>query len=217
MIPSAGVEPVTLIAWSDYLCPWCYNASVRLHRLEDEFEGRVRVEWRSYLLRPNPSSRRDPERFRAYTESWLRPAAEEDSGSFQVWASDAGPPSHSVPAHQAAKAAAGHGEAAFRRMHERLLHAYFAESRDISHPDTLRELWAEAELPEDGFDRLEEPALLERILDEHAEALEGGATGVPAVRMHGNDAIIVGAHPLELYRRWVRRALLAREEGVETG
>ena len=28
---------MTLIAWSDYLCPWCFNAAVRLHRIEEEF------------------------------------------------------------------------------------------------------------------------------------------------------------------------------------
>lgn len=213
MLVFRAVEPVTLVAWSDYLCPWCYNASLRLHRLEEEFEGLVRLEWRSYLLRPNPSARRDLERFRAYTRSWLRPAAEEDSGSFQVWQSDDGPPTHSVPAHQVAKAAARLGEEAFRHIHSRLLSAYFTENRDISDPDTLRELWLEAGLPDAGFAEREDPVLLERILDEHAEALDGGATGVPAVRMQGNDAIVVGAHPLELYRRWVRRTLAAREAG----
>ena len=76
-----------------------------------------------------------------------------------------------------------------------------------------RYLWLEAGLPDAGFAEREDPVLLERILDEHAEALDGGATGVPAVRMQGNDAIVVGAHPLELYRRWVRRTLAAREAG----
>jgi len=204
------VEAVTLIAWSDYLCPWCYNASVRLHRLEEEFPGRVRVEWRSFLLRPNPTARRDLERFRTYTSSWLRPAQEPDSGSFQPWRSEVGPPTHSVPAHQVAKAAGQLGEEAFRWMHDRLLRAYFAENRDISDAATLRELWVEGGLAEAGFARREDPALLERILDEHAEAIEGGATGVPAVRLQGNDAIVVGAQPLELYRRWVRRALEGR-------
>jgi predicted DsbA family dithiol-disulfide isomerase len=207
------VEPLTLIAWSDYLCPWCFNASVRLHQLEDEFEGQVCLEWRSYLLRPNPSAHRDLERFRAYTRSWERPAAEPHSGRFQVWQGEQGPPSHSVPAHQVAKAAARQGDEAFRRMHDRLLHAYFSENLDISDAETLRGLWAEVGLDEQGFAEREDPVLLERILDEHAEAIDGGATGVPAVRMAGNDAIIVGAHPLELYRRWVSRALASRERG----
>ena len=41
------------VAWSDYLCPWCANASLRLHRIEDEFPE-IEIEWRSYLLRPAP-------------------------------------------------------------------------------------------------------------------------------------------------------------------
>jgi predicted DsbA family dithiol-disulfide isomerase len=206
------VEPVTLLAWSDYLCPWCYNASVRLQRLESEFEGALRVEWRSYLLRPTPSGRRDLERFRAYSQTWLRPAAEPDAGHFRPWSTQVGPPTHSVPAHQVAKAAARLGDVAFRRMHARLLEAYFAENRDISDAATLEALWLEAELPPAAFGSRDDPALLERILDEHHEALEAGATGVPALRLADNPAIVVGAHPLELYRRWVQRVLAARRE-----
>lgn len=202
-----AVQRVTLIAWSDYLCPWCYNASMRLHRVEQEFAPEVRVEWRSYLLRPNPNRSLDRERFRAYTRSWRRPAAEPDGGVFREWSSDEGPPSHSVPAHQVAKAAAEVSDAAFRLVHERLLRAYFSENRDISDAETLRELWLELGLPEADFARRQDPALLQRILDEHAAALEAGATGVPAVQLKGNDAIIVGAQPLELYRRWITRSL----------
>jgi predicted DsbA family dithiol-disulfide isomerase len=203
------VEAVQLIAWSDYLCPWCYNLAVRLRRVEEEYGGAVRVEWRSYLLRPTPAPGRDLEKFRAYTRSWLRPGAEEDGGEFRPWQGEAGPPSHSIPPHQVAKAAALLGEDAFRSVHERLLHAYFAENLDITEDATLRRLWLELGLPEEAFARREDPELLERIRAEHRQALDGGATGVPAVRLRGNDAIIVGAHPIELYRRWVRRTLEA--------
>lgn len=199
------MSEVHLIVWSDYLCPWCYNATVRLARLEREFGDAVRVDWRSYLLRPRPAPERDLERFRAYTRSWLRPAAESDSGQFRVWQGDAGPPSHSLPAQRVAKAAARLGADAFRALHPRLLRAYFADSRDISDPDTLRELWCEAGLAGSAFEAWEDPAILDAVLREHAAALEAGVTGVPAVQLAGSDIVIVGAHPLELYRRWVRR------------
>jgi predicted DsbA family dithiol-disulfide isomerase len=121
-----------------------------------------------------------------------------------------------VPPHQLAKAAARYGEEAFRRMHDRLLRAYFGENRDISDTQTLRSIWGEVGLPEEGFAQREDPALLEQILDEHSAALEAGASGVPAVQLAGNPAIVVGAHPLELYRRWLRRILAASDEpGVE--
>lgn len=170
----------------------------------------MRVEWRAFLLRSRPRPAPDLEKFRAYTRSWLRPAAEPDSGTFRVWDGDAGPPSHSVPPHLAAKAAAQLGNEAFRRVHELLLHAYFAQSRDVTEAQTLRALWREAELPEEEFRRTEDPALLREILREHEEALAAGATGVPAVRLADGDAVIVGAHPLELYRRWVERTRAAR-------
>src|SRR5262249_3695061 len=83
--------PVRLIVNSDYLCPWCYLAAVRLHRVAEEFGDRVVIEWRSYLLRPYPDATRTLEKFRAYTRSWERPAAEPDAPVFRVWESDAGP------------------------------------------------------------------------------------------------------------------------------
>ena len=46
--------PARLTVWSDYLCPWCFNAAVRLEKIEEEFAGDVEIEWRTYLLRPHP-------------------------------------------------------------------------------------------------------------------------------------------------------------------
>ena len=48
------MSPVNLIVYSDYLCPWCYNAAVRLRRLEGELGADLHLEWRSFLLRPRP-------------------------------------------------------------------------------------------------------------------------------------------------------------------
>jgi predicted DsbA family dithiol-disulfide isomerase len=199
------VDPVHLIVYSDYLCPWCYNAAVRMRRLEEDFGDALRIEWRSFLLRPKPRAGRDLEKFRAYTQSWQRPGEQDDAGEFCPWRGDAGPPTHSVPPHQVAKAAARLGDAAFRRMHERLLRAYFSESRDVTDPETLRELWVDAQLPEAAFGSWKDPQLLGQVHDEHREALEVGVSGVPAVRMVGIDAVVLGAQPLETYRRWVER------------
>lgn len=198
---------IRFIAYSDYLCPWCYNASLRLDRLARDFEGRIEVEYRSFLLRPQAAEKRDLERFRAYARSWMRPGGEEDGGYFNLWETEEPPPTHSVPAHQVAKAAALLGPEAFERMHRRLLRAYFTENRDISSPVRLRELWAELGLPPEGFERYRDPAILERIVAEHSAAIACGASGVPAVRLEGVDAVITGAQPYEIYQRWAGRAL----------
>ncbi len=159
------------------------------------------------MLRPYPDKQRGLEKFRRYTQSWMRPASEEDGGTFRVWEGDAGPPTHSIPPHLVAKAAASIHQDAFERVHERLLHAYFAESRDVTDPATLREIWEDAELDPAEFERAHDPALLKEVAQQHSAAIEAGVTGVPAVQLAGQDVVITGAHPRELYRRWARRAL----------
>jgi predicted DsbA family dithiol-disulfide isomerase len=201
------VPRVKLLVYSDYLCPWCYNAALRMRRLQEQFGASLEIAWRSYLLRPRPDPGRSLEAFRAYTRSWRRPAADPDAPEFRVWEGEAGPPSHSVPPHVAAKAAASLGPEAFDRIHERLLRAYFAENRDVTEASTLREIWREAGLPDADFARTEDPAFLRSTLAEHEEALELGITGVPTVRLDGQPAFIIGAHPYELYERWIQRAL----------
>lgn len=191
---------------------------MRWRQIEQEYGDRVEIEWKSFLLRPTPPASgepRDLERFRAYTRSWERPNGEPDSGDFRVWASDEGPPSHSVPAHQLSKHGVKHGRAAWDRLHERLLSAYFTENRDISSESVLRACWLEAGLPEADFEGWNDDAYTREIVAEHQEALSMGATGVPAARLEGNDAMIVGAHPIELYRRWVDKTLERLAEGAD--
>jgi len=199
-----------LVAYSDYLCPWCFNASLRLRRLQEEDPGVV-ISWKSFLLRPQ-SKQRDLERFRRYTESWSRPGAESDAGRFQPWRGSASPPASSLPPQVAAKAAAHHGGAAFARFHERLFEAYFGESRDISDRGTLRDLWREAGLPDSGFAEVDASDLRQRVLAEDREARDLGATGVPAIRLADADVVVTGALPLDTYRRWVERTRARRAE-----
>jgi predicted DsbA family dithiol-disulfide isomerase len=96
-------------------------------------------------------------------------------------------------------------------MHERLLRAYFEESRDISREPVLRELWQDVGLPAAAFAAAADPALLRETIDDHNQAVELGMTGVPALRVAGSDAFVMGAQPLEVYRRWVARLRAQRE------
>lgn len=92
-------------------------------------------------------------------------------------------------------------------MHERLLHAYFAESRDITDRATLEAIWTECSLPAAEFSRVDDPRWLDETLREHDEAVRIGVNGVPAIRVDGDDAFVTGAYPVEMYRRWARRLL----------
>lgn len=44
---------VRLDVFSDYLCPWCYNAAVRLSEVEEEYGDRIRVHWRAFPIIPD--------------------------------------------------------------------------------------------------------------------------------------------------------------------
>ena len=204
-----NARSIRVVAYSDYLCPWCFNATVRLRRLQAELGDELEIAWKSYFLRPEPSKGRSLEKFRAYTQSWLRPAAETDSGTFRVWDSEAGPPSHSIPPHLVARAAGELGHEAFDAMHERLFRAYFAESRDVTDRETLRALWHECGLPDAAFDRSDAPEIRDAVMADHREALELGVHGVPAVRIEPNPIATVGAHSIDVYRRWFLKRLAA--------
>ena len=207
------MSALRVVVYSDFLCPWCWNAATRLAAVQARLGDAVELVWRSFLLRPDPRER-TPEalaRFRAYTSGWQAVARDEPRAAFRPWQGDAGPPTHSLPPHRVAKAAAELGREAERRMRERLFRAYFAESRDITEPATLRVLWRELELPEAAFSRSEDPALTRRIVSEHEEAVRLGASGVPAVRLDAQDFVLVGAQPEATYLRWFRRALEAVE------
>jgi predicted DsbA family dithiol-disulfide isomerase len=194
-----------LIAYSDYLCPWCLVAAVRLRKLQQEVDG-VEVEWRSFLLRPEPPSYpRNFEEFRRYTQSWQKPAAEEPDAGFVPWSSDEGPPTWSVPPHRVAKAAARIDRAAGEALHDSLFDAYFRRSRDITDDRVLLDLWRRAGLDPARFDEREDPELLRLIGEDYEEALAHGASGAPAVRMDGAWGVLMGAQPLAVYRRWVEK------------
>jgi predicted DsbA family dithiol-disulfide isomerase len=157
-------------------------------------------------LRPQPPQRRrDLAEFRRYTQSWQRPAAEEPEAGFVPWASDEGPPSWSVPPHRVAKAAARIDAAAGEAMHDALFDAYFRRSRDITDDRVLQDLWSGVGLDPARFVERDDPELSRRIGAEFEEALANGANGAPAVRMDGAWGVLLGAQPIEVYRRWIEK------------
>ena len=122
-----------------------------------------------------------------------------------MWSTEEGPPSHSIPPHLVAKAATRVEPEAFERIHNRLFEAYFSENRDITATRVLKDLWEEVGLEIEAFEKTEDPELLREVFAQHNEAIEHGATGVPAVHMDGGFGVIVGAEPIETYRRWIAR------------
>lgn len=139
-----------IVAYSDYVCPWCYIGHARIERLAREFP--VSVEWRPFELHPEtPRSgghlsgrlgSRD--RARAYMEN-LRSLAVESDIPLQP------PPlvANSHRALEAAEFAREHG--GFDAYHSALFRAYFAESRDIGDVDVLCDVARDAGVDDQGL------------------------------------------------------------------
>jgi predicted DsbA family dithiol-disulfide isomerase len=186
---------------------------VRLADLADELGDRITLEWRSFLLRPEPEDR-PVEAFRRYTEKWARPASLEPRARFNTWSGDQSPPSHSLPSSVAGKVAESFGPAAERAFHERLFPAYFSENRTISDRGVLLDVAAEAGLDPAEFDRRwarDEDELTRAVWRDYATAVQSGIQGVPAVVVN-RRWLIPGAVDVEEYRRAVAHA---REHPVE--
>ncbi len=185
---------------------------MRLCRIEEEYAGIVEVTWKSFLLRPFPEPR-DLEKFRAYTKSWKAPAGQPDGGRFRQWQSDASPPSHSVPANVAVKAAAHQGE--FSRYHLALMDAYFYANRNVTERETIIDVAGECDLDIEAFVRvLDDEATVEAVLADHNDAIARGITGVPTVVLN-DDFPMPGAQDLDFYRHVIARQILINQEGEE--
>ena len=185
---------------------------MRLEKIEAEYPEAVEVVWKSFMLRPTPQPR-SLEQHREYTRSWLNPASQPESGEFQVWATENTPPTHSVPALVAGKAATTFGNEAFHRFHLEVMRAYFAENRTISDLDALTDVAATAEIsPEKFRTRLENDwqVFEDQVFAEHTEAVSLGVTGIPSVVV--DDALLIpGAVEADVYRRVIRDRLALGE------
>jgi predicted DsbA family dithiol-disulfide isomerase len=188
--------------------------AVRLRDLEEELGDAITVEWRSYLLRPQPEPR-TLEQFTRYTEGWERPAGLEPRARFQRWSGENPPPSHSVPPAVAGKVAQTFGPEAFEAFHLRLLEAYFAENRTVSDRDVLRAVAAESGLDPGEFDRRFDAGAMDltgEVFIDHMTATQTGIQGVPAVIV-GRSQLVSGAQDVAVYRsvrRWRRHEVPRR-------
>jgi predicted DsbA family dithiol-disulfide isomerase len=205
--------PVRLDVFSDYLCPWCYNAAVRLWEVAEAHGDRVRVHWRAFPLIPDQQpGRRVTGKTR---EGRQRVAAEEPRASFVAPDLDLPLPSSSVPAQTAAKCALRQGDAAFERFHRGLFVAHFRDNLDIGRRDVLRSLARECGLDVDRFDAdYAGGEAYESVLHDCAEgAAWFGVSALPTV-IFDEKLSLVGAVPARRYHEMIEWILAGQPGGV---
>lgn len=180
---------------------------MRLEELQREVGDVLVVEWRAFMLRPDPEPR-SLESFTRYTQRWAQIAELEPAATFRTWSGDHDPPSHSRPPLAAGAAVrATAGPEAFSRFHLALMRAYFADNRTISDRAVILEVAASVGIDtEDLSRRLDEDAdeLEAEIVADHRAALALGIAAVPTALVNG-EHILQGALTLDQYRRVVQR------------
>lgn len=158
------------------------------------------------MLRPYPEPR-PIDRFRRYTRSWTLPASVPGAPRFRSWSTDNPPPSHSIPANVAVKAAARQG--AFEAYNLALMEAYFYFNRTVTDLGTIVDVASGCGLDLAAFTAdVADPSLQQAVVNDHNTAVAQGVRGVPAMVV-ADGFCLSGAQDREAYLRFIAR-LLAR-------
>ncbi|TYR81501.1 DsbA family oxidoreductase [Priestia megaterium] len=196
--------------WSDFVCPFCYIGKRRLEEALAQFphKDQVDVEFKSFELDPNAPLNTGKSINEALAEKYgmtIEQAKQANVGIGQQ-ASGVGltfnfddmKPTNTFDAHRLAKFAKAQGKEA--AITEKLLYAYFTESKDVGNIETLAEI-AEAS----GLDRQEALAVLNdktayanEVRIDESIAQQYGVTGVPYFVINQKYAIS-GAQPKETF------------------
>jgi predicted DsbA family dithiol-disulfide isomerase len=190
-------NPVRILVWSDYVCPFCYLERPILERIKADLGEMVEIDWRSFELRPEPEPTLDPNAeylHRVWSQS-VYPMARERGLDMMTL-----PPvqPRSRKAHQAAEFAREAG--LLDAMNHALFKAFFEDGRDLADLEVLIEIGRFVGLDEDGLRTALESGRHEaRVLEDEKLARQIGISGVPALIVTaGAQAYLVsGAQPYE--------------------
>ncbi len=196
--------------WSDYVCPFCYIGKRRLEVALNQFphKDQVEVEFKSFELDPNSPKNISQNIHEVLAQKYgmtVEKAKEASQGVGQQAATvgltfnfDEMKPTNTFDAHRLAKFAKTQGKEA--EVSEKLLYAYFTESKHIGDLETLADI-AEAA----GLNRQEvlevlhdKNAYATDVRQEESLAQQYGVRGVPYFVINQKYAIS-GAQPTETF------------------
>lgn len=192
---------MTLVVYSDYVCPFCYLAEPVIRRVREETG--VETAYRAYELRPAPVPLLDP-REGGYADAFRATIAPLASAlGVEIRLPDVAP--RSRKAHEAAAFARENG--AFDAVHAAIFRAYWVEGLDVGRIDVLVEIGRGVGLDPTALKvALDLDQYTGRVEREEQEALRLGVSGVPSFR--GGDELLVGLQPPEVLAAFVRETAL---------
>jgi predicted DsbA family dithiol-disulfide isomerase len=202
--------------WSDFACPWCALGLYRLEAALRAFEhgDRVTVVHRSFELDPRAPARRPRSMEEAVAAKYGLSAAQVRAGHEQIAAlgEEVGlvfdfervQLGSTFDAHRLAQAA--RGTESEEAVVKKLFAAHFAEGRQLSDHEVLRDVAGSAGLPEHVTEKvLVSDAYADAVRADEAAAEQHGVTGVPLFLI-GGVWPVPGAQDTETMLILLRRA-----------
>ncbi|HEY7592266.1 MAG TPA: DsbA family oxidoreductase [Actinophytocola sp.] len=210
------MNEIAVDIWSDVVCPWCYLGKRRFEVALAKFDHRdaVRVRWRSFELDPGTPARSDvlvPDMLRA--KMGLSEAQVEESLEHvtSLAAADGlayrlaeARPVNTFDVHRLMHLADSidAGDA----MREGLMRAYTSEAADLSDPEVLLDLAADAGLAPDAVaGLLARDDFAAEVREDEALARQLGIRAVPAFVFVGRY-LVSGAQSVEIFGAALTRA-----------
>ncbi len=202
--------------WSDYVCPFCYIGKRRLEAALEQFPHRDQVEvvFKSFELDPDCKTDYSVSIHEHLAEKYgisVEQAKEMNENVIRQ-AKEAGldynfdtlSPENTFDAHRLAKFAEARGKG--HEMTERLLKAYFIESKRIADHETLIRLAEEVGLSQEQTEKmLAGDEYGDEVRADEKEAAQIGVRGVPFFVINRKYAIS-GAQPVEVFLNAFQKA-----------
>lgn len=195
------MQPVKMVVYSDYLCPFCFIANELVKRLKLKFV--LDVEWKPFELHPNLDLM--PDINSEYIKrAWLN--VERLSNEYKI--SIKLPNYLSLSRKALMTAEFTRDNNMFDACHDMIFKAYFLDGKDIAKDDTLVEIIKKLGLNEEKLRKsLKNETYLKNITDSIRELHSYGITGVPAFFIGEEPRIIIGAQPQELFEKVIKKAI----------
>ncbi|MFX1364913.1 MAG: DsbA family protein [Promethearchaeota archaeon] len=188
-----------VIAYSDYICPFCYIGYHRIEKLKKEYN--LTVEWRPFEIHPETPAwgvlKEDLAAHKGYLEglrTHIKRLADEDGLTLKF--------SEFLPNSRLALFISEYArkEGKFEEFHKLVLEAYWFEGKDIGSIDLLLDLAESIGLDKNEIDHYlhtNEPfEILQKSLNEIRKM---GINGVPAFII--GNRLIFGAQPYDVFKK----------------
>lgn len=195
--------------WSDFVCPFCYIGKRKMESALENFTHKndVTIEYKSYELAPDAEKNPGMKMHELLAEKYGMTVekAKQMNEDIGQQAAEVGltynfdnmQHTNTFDAHRVAKFAEKQGKG--KEMTERLLHAYFIESKLISDYTTLIELAGEVGLDAGKTeDVLKSDEYAVHVRDDEEQARQIGVQGVPFFVFNEKYAVS-GAQPTEAF------------------